>query len=244
MNMSADCINTKSTNGRNATPLAIMRAAVFTLNGISLDLASDEDITTDVGALNYWSYEDDGYALLQQEFHARSAWGNFPGRTLTGGTYEERLWWEATAPGVKRERKRLQTLKRQGKDVKAALAALPKKPKGVKQVEASDWSAKTFEAYQKGWIEHVLVLCYRGGSLGSLGIEMLRYPLCITAKGAPSRAINSSGRLSYELIDEDGERRPQDNNTQSSAIVLLSDSHRVRQRFKESFQCFGVVVNT
>lgn len=106
-------------------------------------------------------------------------------------------------------------------------------------VTAAKWFRKLYQHWKAGDVEHAIALCYRGGSVGCLGVEMLQLPLCITAGGAPQ--VNGSGRLSFELIDDSDRRLPQKSNTQSSVLVLLSRDPRLVKRFQERFTAFGVV---
>jgi hypothetical protein len=113
--------------------------------------------------------------------------------------------------------------------------------KGFK-VSGSQWGRKLHRCWILGYINHAIYLCYRGGSLGSLGKEMISdSTLCITASGASSDAINGSGRLSFDNVI-DGERVPGTSNTQSSVILLLTRDVEVWKRFKENFNQFGVVI--
>ena len=79
---SADCLNTKSSNGRNATPLPIIQSAAKVLDGIDLDPASDSVINSGVGAGQIYTLAEDG---LRQPWQARSAWLNPPGKTTSQG---------------------------------------------------------------------------------------------------------------------------------------------------------------
>lgn len=214
---SADCLNTKSTQGRNATPLDIFPAVRYTLGSIELDPASDEIINTGVNADRIFTLEDDG---LQQDWVAGTLFLNAPGSTVTGGTYAERLYWLEQMELPKKER--------------------GSKPKDVKVVSAANWYRKLYQEWLKGNVKRAIALHYRGGSIGGLGVDILKLPLCITATGASSKIINGSGRLSFEII-EDGERKSETTNTQSSAFTLFFDSHYTIECFKESFSQFGVV---
>jgi hypothetical protein len=107
------------------------------------------------------------------------------------------------------------------------------------QVTAAKWFRKLHRHWKAGDVEHAIALCYRGGSVGCLGVEMLQLPLCITAAGAPQ--VNGAGRLSFEIIDDNGLRQPEVANTQSSVLVLLSRDTEIISRFQERFAVFGVV---
>ena len=107
-------------------------------------------------------------------------------------------------------------------------------------VTAAKWFRKLYRHWNAGDVRHAIALCYRGGSVGSLGVKMLELPLCITAAGAPHPQVNGSGRLNFELIDGD-RRLPQQSNTQSSILILLSRDPRLIERFQERFSAFGVV---
>jgi hypothetical protein len=108
-----------------------------------------------------------------------------------------------------------------------------------KTVKSAHWFKRLWREFQGGAVGEAIALCYRAGSVGVLGVGMLEYPLCITAyRGNP--VISTSGRISYEVI-EDGQRVAQDSNTQSSVIVLLSNNPQTVARFQESFLSFGVV---
>jgi hypothetical protein len=215
---SADCLNTKSTQGRNATPLKIFEAVRYTLGSIiELDPASDEIINNGVGADRIFTLEDDG---LQQDWVADTLFLNAPGTTVTGGTYAERLYW-------------LEQMELPSKQRSA-------KPKDVKVVSAAKWYRKLYQEWLNGNVKSAIALHYRGGSIGGLGVDILKLPLCITAAGASSEIINGSGRLSFEIIEE-GERKSETTNTQSSAFTLFFDDNDCINRFKESFSQFGVV---
>jgi hypothetical protein len=214
---SADCLNTKSTQGRNATPLKIFEAVRYTLGSIELDLASDEIINDGVQADRIFTLEDDG---LQQDWVAETVFLNAPGTTVTGGTYVERLYWLEQMELPSKER--------------------GVKPKDVKVVSAAKWYRKLYQEWLTGNVKSAIALHYRGGSIGGLGVDILKLPLCITAAGASSEIINGSGRFAFEII-EDGERTPETTNTQSSAFTLFFDDNDCINRFKESFSQFGVV---
>ena len=108
-----------------------------------------------------------------------------------------------------------------------------------KTVKSAHWFKRLWREFRGGYVGEAIALCYRAGSVGVLGAEMLGYPLCITAyRGNP--VINASGRISYETI-EDGLRVAQTSNTQSSVIVLLSNNPQTVARFRESFEAFGVI---
>jgi hypothetical protein len=111
-----------------------------------------------------------------------------------------------------------------------------------KQISASHWGRKLLGHWLSGDIEHAIHVCYRGGSIGSIG-GMLPYGLvCITSGTALSPCVNGAGRLTFDIVQK-GERVQQPINTQSSAIILLSHSQEVRNRFVELFSPFGVVLN-
>jgi len=80
--ISADCVNTQSTNGRNATPIAIIESARKVLGGIELDPSSDEVINRDVKAERYYTLENNGFT---QDWKARSVWLNAPGKSVSRG---------------------------------------------------------------------------------------------------------------------------------------------------------------
>lgn len=191
MPSSADTINTKSSLGRNATPIAVIEAARYVLGGcIALDPASDPVINQDVQAEKIYTVEQDGFS---QHWKADTCWLNPPGRTLS-----------------------------QNKQVK-----------GVK------WIRKLYHHWKAGDIQDAIALCYRGGSVGGLGIEILQLPLCLTASGAP--LVSGSGRISFDLITGSNHREPATSNTQSSVLVLFTKNQLVLQRFQERFTQFGVV---
>ncbi|MEO1209892.1 MAG: hypothetical protein AAFX78_10150 [Cyanobacteria bacterium J06638_20] len=214
MTVTADCINTHSTGGRNATPLPIIRAVKATLGGIELDCASDAVINASVGAERYFSIENNGFV---QSWATKTAFLNAPGTTVTGGLAEQRIEW------VKHQQDKGYV-----------------KPAELKVIKASEWYWRLYEYWRSGLIDHAIALVYRGGSVGSLG-EILSQPTCATAANASSEVVNGSGRISYELITEAGDRLPQTTNTQSSLFFLLTRSDEVRGRFVENFEQFGVV---
>lgn len=191
MPSSADTLNTKSSLGRNATPIAVIEAARYVLGGrIALDPASDPVINREVRAEKIYTVEQDGYS---QPWKADTCWLNPPGRTLTQN----------------------------------------------KQVEGVKWVRKLYHHWKAGDIQDAIALCYRGGSVGCLGIEILQLPLCLTAGGAP--LVSGTGRLSFDLITGSDRREPGTSNTQSSVLVLFTEDPLVLQRFQERFTQFGVV---
>jgi hypothetical protein len=215
---SADCVNTKSKQGRNATPLGIFPAVRHVLGGIELDPASDEVINQGVGADRIFTFEDDGFS---KPWKAESLFLNAPGKTVTGGTYAQRLYWLEQMEKPAKER--------------------GERPEGVKVITAIDWYRKLYQEWVTGSVKRAIALHYRGGSIGGLGVEILSLPLCITAKGAKSSVINNSGRLAFEIINEDGDRVPETANTQSSAFSLFPNTEECTKRFKTAFSLFGVV---
>ena len=90
MGATADCINTQSVDGRNATPLAIFNAVRYVLGGIELDPASDRVINSDVGAKRIYSIEDDGFS---KDWRAKTAWLNPPGKTRSKGKSVSASQW-------------------------------------------------------------------------------------------------------------------------------------------------------
>jgi hypothetical protein len=109
-----------------------------------------------------------------------------------------------------------------------------------KQVKASHWFRKLYRAWKDGNIGSAIGLVYRGGSVGSLGIDILSDALvCITAAGAP--CVNGSGRLSFDRVEDD-RRVSETDNTQSSVIFLLSQEPIIRTRFSDRFSDLGVVL--
>ena len=215
---SADCLNTRSTQGRNATPLGIFPAVRYTLDGLELDPASDEVINAGVGADRIFTLENDGFS---QPWIADSVFLNAPGRTVTGGTYAQRLYWLEQMDKPASER--------------------GDRPDGVKVITAVDWYRKLYQEFRAGNVKRAIALHYRGGSIGSLGIEILSLPLCITAAGAKSPVVNNSGRFAFEIINENGDRVPETANTQSSVFSLFPDNEECVKRFKTAFSLFGVV---
>lgn len=202
--------------GRNATPLPIIAAAHYVLDGIELDVCSDEAINQEVQADRILTIEDDGF---RSDFKARTVFCNAPGDSCTGGTFEQRL--------------------RHGdrKNIEGYV-----KPKEITTIKASQWYRRVYDFWKNGAIESAIILVYRGGSFGSLGVNMLRDSLvCLTASGAPSRAVNGSGRFAYEIIDDNGCRHPETANTQSSAILCLTKKPFAREKFVGKFSDFGVV---
>jgi DNA N-6-adenine-methyltransferase (Dam) len=211
---SADCINTRSTQGRNATPLDIFPAVRDVLGEIELDPASDELINEGVQADRILTFEDDG---LSQPWKANSVFLNPPGNTITGGTYAERLYWSEQLVKSDKQRKE-ENIKR---------------PKDVKSVSAAKWYRKLYQEWKARNVKRAIALVYRGGSIGSLGYDILSLPICFTCLDVSSPIIKG-GRLSFEII-EDEVRKPETSNTQSSMFVLFPDSDDCVQRFRESF---------
>ncbi|MEO1099824.1 MAG: hypothetical protein AAFX57_19055 [Bacteroidota bacterium] len=219
MPLTADCINTKSINGRNATPLGVFPAVRYVLGSINLDPASDHEINAQVVADRIYSLKNDGFV---QQWEAKTLWLNPPGTTVTGGTSEERLYW-------------LSEMKKKAEERSP-------KPKDVSVIKAVQWIRKLHFSFLWDEVESAISLVYRGGSLGSIGKEILSDCLiCQTAGNSESPMINGSGRISFELIDENGDRISESANTQSSAFLLFSNDEKVRSRFVEAFSQFGVV---
>ena len=219
---SADCINTKSTQGRNATPLAIFNAVRYVLTGDSkrnfeLDVASDSIINTEVKAERFFDLESDGFS---SPWIAETVFMNPPGTTVTGGTYAQRLYWLEQMELPKKHR--------------------GNKPKEVKVIKAAHWYKKLYQEWISGNVKSAIALCYRGGSVGSLGIDVLSLPLCITCSGAKSPVVNGSGRFAFEIISND-ERIPETSNTQSSTFHLFPSDKECVNRFKTGFSLFGAV---
>jgi hypothetical protein len=223
MTTTADCRNTQSLLGRNATPLEPIAAAHKVLGGIELDMASDSVINREVKAQRIYTFEDDGF---QQDIKAKTVWLNPPGSTITGGTLDQRLLHRTYLDTPQADRKRL----------------FPgyKPAKGVKSIDAVLWVRKLYQHWMDGDVEDAIILCYRLGSLSGFGQSILSHPICITAAGAGSPAISGTGRLSFQLINQ-GQRVSQPSNTQGSAFVLLSRSDEKRRLFKECFSEFGIV---
>jgi len=90
MSVSADCVNTKSTQGRNATPLPIIKAAKSVLGEIELDPCSDDLINSEVGAKMIYTFEDDGFS---KEWKAKTVWLNAPGTTFSQGKQLKASAW-------------------------------------------------------------------------------------------------------------------------------------------------------
>ena len=214
---SADCLNTVSEQGRNATPIDVFPAVRAVLGEIELDMASDLVINKEVKANRILTLEEDGF---NSTIKAQSVWLNPPGTTVTGGTYAERLYWL--------EQMRLSPDQRGNR------------PEKVKVVSGSQWIRKLYDAYKAEDVKSAIVLIYRGGSIGSLSQEILSNPICITCSGASSPVINNSGRLSFEIIEND-QRRSQPNNTQSSMFILFPKDDTMIESFKKHFSVFGVV---
>ena len=219
MPVSADCLNTRSTHGRNATSVGVFTAVKYVLGGIDLDPASDAQINAQVGAERIYDLESDGYA---QKWQAQTLFLNPPGTTVTGGNYAQRLYW-------------LNEMKKPAKE-------RSDKPEDVYVVKAVQWIRKLHFSFLWDDVESAIALVYRGGSLGSVGKEILSDCLiCQTAASSESSAVNGSGRISFELIDGNGNRIPESANTQSSAFLLFSNDEKMRSRFIEAFSQFGVV---
>jgi len=188
-----DCLNSRTSLGRNATPLPVIASAYKVLGGvIGLDPSSDEVINRTVQAKRVFTASEDGFA---KPWVADTLWLNPPGKTMSQG----------------------------------------------KTITASQWYQKLYHAWMRGNVKTALALVYRGGSLGSLGLDIMSLPICLTAAGARSSCVNGSGRLSFDEIDESGNRVTASKNTQSSAIVLFSIDEEIRRRFKAEFSRYGVV---
>lgn len=111
-----------------------------------------------------------------------------------------------------------------------------------KQITASDWFAHLYNDWVTDAIEEAIGLVYRAGSIGSLGPLLLNdAKLCFTCSGVVSSVVNGSGRLSFETVDENGDRQPQTSNTQSSLFFLLSDNPETQKAFTLEFQQYGVI---
>lgn len=238
---SADCLNTKSQHGRNATPLGIFPPTRAVMGGIELDVASDEVINQGVGADRFYSLEDDGFS---QPWIAKSVYCNAPGSTVTGGTYAERLYLLELLEEFSQRRKdkpKGVSAKDWKKELDRQFKAM--RPDGVKVITAIDWYRKLYQEWIVGNVEQAIALHYRAGSIGSLGTDILSLPLCITCAGASSKVLNGSGRFAFEIIEGD-KRVPETANTQSSAFTYfpeLNDTVGSSIRFKEHFDQFGVV---
>lgn len=191
MPVSADCLNSQSINGRNATPLPIIHSAKTVLGSIELDPASDPEINRLVEAQRIYTIQDDGF---RQPWEAHTLWLNPPGKTISQG----------------------------------------------RTISAVEWIRKLHEQHAIGNVQNAIALLYRAGSIGGLG-PILNRPCCFTAAGASSRVVNGSGRISFELIDGDGDRHPQSSNTQSSVFILFSDNRRVIRQFYQEFHKYGIV---
>jgi len=107
-----------------------------------------------------------------------------------------------------------------------------------KQVTATDWFRKLYHHWKEGDVEEAIALVYRAGSIGSLGMDILSLPLCLTSQGG--QHVNGSGRLSFDLIVGES-RRSQTSNTQSSVIILFAREPETLDRFSEVFGRVGVV---
>jgi hypothetical protein len=238
---SADCLNTRSSQGRNATPLGIFPAARAVMGSIELDVASDEVINEDVKADRIFTLEDDGYS---QPWIADSVFCNAPGSTVTGGTYAERLYLLDLLKEFSDRRKdkpRGVSAKDWKKELDRQFKAM--RPDDVKVITAVDWYRKLYQEWLTGNVRQAIALHYRAGSIGSLGTDIISLPLCITTSGASSPIVNGSGRFAFEII-KDGKRVPETNNTQSSAFTYfpdISDMEGSINRFKQHFTHFGVV---
>lgn len=238
---SADCLNTRSTQGRNATPLGIFPAARNVMGGIELDVASDELINEEVQADRIHTLEDDGFS---KSWVAESVFCNAPGSTVTGGTYAERLLLLDLLEEFKRRRNQ------KPKDVSAKewkkeldKEFKSRRPSEVKVITAIDWYRKLYQEWLTGNVKQAIALHYRAGSIGSLGTQIISLPLCITTSGASSPIVNGSGRFAFEIIT-DGKRVPETANTQSSAFTYFPDRDDLDGsigRFKKHFTQFGVV---
>lgn len=218
MSVSNDCTNTQSELGRNLTPVQIGRSIHEVFGGLELDVASDHIANESIQAERFFTFADDGF---QQDWDAETAFVQPPGNTLTGGTLKERLYWKNELKKPKEKR--------------------GKKPKHVGQISASEWHKRAFEEYQQGNLKHVIGLCYRAGSIGSLGIELLsEATICLTCSGVESQIINGSGRMAFEIVEK-CQRISQTSNTQSSLFYILSMKPIYHIRFRDEFSQYGVV---
>jgi hypothetical protein len=238
---SADCLNTRSKHGRNATPLGIFLPARAVMGGIELDPASDEVINEGVGADRIYTLEDDGFS---RPWYAESVFLNAPGSTVTGGTYAQRLYMLELIERFKKLRKSKPkdvTAKDWKKQLDKEFKSL--RPDEVKVISAVDWYRKLYSEWSLGNVKQAISLHYRAGSIGSLGTDILALPLCITCAGASSKVLNGSGRFAFEIIEGD-KRVPESKNTQSSAFTYFPEIKNMEgssKRFKHHFDQFGVV---
>ena len=112
-------------------------------------------------------------------------------------------------------------------------------------IKASHWFKKFLHHFKKKDIESGILLCYRAGSLGSIGKELLSFPLCLTCAGASSPIINGSGRLSFYTVENNNNNNnlliPQTSNTQSSVFICVTNDSEIKERFKDRFNTYGVI---
>lgn len=111
---------------------------------------------------------------------------------------------------------------------------------GGRLITASKWFHKLHSHWIAGEVENAIALVYRAGSIGSLGMEILQNPICLTTSGAISKTINGSGRFSFDLIAEDG-RKSSLRNTQSSMFLLFSNSSKMLVKFNQEFKKYGAI---
>ena len=226
---SADCINTQTTLGQNATPVEIIQAVKDVLGSIDLDPASDHTINQEIGARRFYDFFLDGY---NRQWEASTVFLNPPGNSYIGGSYAIRLQYQ-----------NFELMHDKGLIGTSQLKAFRLKH-NLKHISASNWFTKLWGSFMSSSIDAAIALVYRGGTLGSLPGEMLEMPLCITCSTPPlgkrSACINGSGRLSFDQIVK-GQRVPQTSNTQSSAFVCLSFDEAIRQKFANRFSGFGVI---
>lgn len=109
-----------------------------------------------------------------------------------------------------------------------------------KTIKCSHWFQKFLYHFRREEIESGILLCYRAGSVGSMGRELLSFPTCITCGGSSSPTLNGSGRFSFYTV-EDNISFAQPDNTQSSIFVCVSHSILVQQRFQRIFDKYGVI---
>jgi len=191
---SADCVNTQSEYGRNATPLVFIEAAKQVMGYIDLDPCSDVTINQGVGAERIYTLQDDGFA---KDWEADTVWLNPPGTSISNG----------------------------------------------KVIKGVQWIRKLHESIKSGKVNQAIALTYRGGSFGGLGYEIIsEYIHCFTCAGVTSTAVNGSGRISFELI-EDEERYSQSSNTQSSVFTYFYRSTLDLYPFYDVFKQFGVILS-
>lgn len=222
MPISNDCISTSKV-GRNLTPVDFINSVHEVFPVIDIDLCSDNLANQAIKAKRILTFEDDAYAWKPDPFESfLTSFMNPFGESVTGGSLAERLEWKS---------KRIPS---------KGYTDGYEKPKHMKVVKASDMHQKAFGLWWQGTIHHHIGLCYRGGSVASLGKQILsRAIVCVTCMGVPNPELRG-GRLSFDrVVDE--KRCKETSNTQNSLVYLLSDDIDIQMAFYQEFCQWGQI---